>query len=363
MSLVGQNLCMRKTGPADEPVVLRIGTVELKGRCIGAPMSGVTDAGMRRAAIRFGAPLMVSEMVAADSLIGLDSESRLRAEHVPGAPHSVQIAGRDPLLMGEATRMAQHCGADIIDINMGCPAKKVVGGLAGSALMRDLPLAVSLIRAVVAASQVPVTLKMRLGWDDGCLNAPDLARMAEAEGVAMIAVHGRTRQQFYKGQANWRAIHAVRDAIKIPLAANGDVQNLQDAQGIQRDSGADAVMVGRAATGQPWLIGQLARGLESTAEPAGPEAAERQDAALSHYQSLLAGFGIARGLRHARKHLAAYARCARADGFVVTDDTAARLVSSEDHECVSRLLASLWDELGGAKRGIIQDGFAGVMAA
>ena len=189
---------------------LAINDLHLSGRAFLAPMSGVSDVGMRRVAQQFGASLVISEMVASDDFVRGDEESRIRAEGEGVSPHVVQIAGRDPYWMGEAARLAEASGADAIDINMGCPAKRVTGGLAGSALMRDLDLAIEIIRATVAAVSVPVTLKMRLGWDRACLNAPELARRAEEEGIALLTVHGRTREQFYKGEADWRAIRAVK---------------------------------------------------------------------------------------------------------------------------------------------------------
>src|SRR6201996_8503643 len=207
-------------------------------------MSGVTDAPFRRLAARLGAGLVVSEMTASDDLAHGRPMSRLRCEAAGVGAHVVQLAGCEAHWMGEGARIAEAAGADIIDINMGCPARHVTGGQSGSALMRDLDHAVSLIEATIAAVKVPVTLKMRLGWDDRSLNAPELARRAEASGVQMITVHGRTRCQFYKGEANWNAVRAVKDAVTIPVVVNGDITSFDRAVGALEMSGADAVMIG-----------------------------------------------------------------------------------------------------------------------
>ncbi|HVL71587.1 MAG TPA: tRNA-dihydrouridine synthase family protein, partial [Beijerinckiaceae bacterium] len=224
-----------------------VGGLKPEGRALLAPLSGVTDVAFRRTARRFGANLVVSEMVACDEYVRGEAEARLRAEGEGVEPHVVQLAGRDPVWVAEAARLAEANGAAIVDLNMGCPAKRVTGGYAGSALMRDLPLAGRLIEAAVKAVSVPVTVKMRLGWDHGSLNAADLARLAESLGAKAVTVHGRTRQQFYKGSADWTRIADVVRAVRIPVVANGDVGCAADARRALAASGAAAVMVGRAA--------------------------------------------------------------------------------------------------------------------
>jgi nifR3 family TIM-barrel protein len=270
-----------------------------------APMSGITDCALRRIAMRHGASFVVSEMVASDEFVRGHEETRLRAEGEGVTPHIVQLAGCDENWLAEAARLAEASGADVIDINMGCPAKRVTGGWAGSALMRDLDHAVKLVEATVAATRLPVTVKMRLGWDDASRNAPELARRAVDAGACVITVHGRTRQQFYKGVADWAAISAVRAAIpNVPLVANGDIRSAADARLCLAQSGADAVMIGRAALGRPWLPGLMAQDLRTGEAPSEPELAVKLAAVLEHFEGLVAMMGAA-GVRHARKHIAA----------------------------------------------------------
>lgn len=322
--------------------ILNVGGVRVNGRAFLAPMSGVTDAGMRRVAVRFGAALAVSEMVASDDYVRGEAESRLRAERAGIGTHVVQIAGCESRWMGEAARLAEACGADLVDINMGCPAKRVTGGQAGSALMRDLDHALRLIEATVQAVSIPVTLKMRLGWDGSSCNAPELARRAEHAGVALVTVHARTRCQFYNGSANWPAVRAVKLAVGVPVVVNGDCGDFQDANRMLASSGADAVMVGRAAVGRPWFVGQLSSYLAAGRVPPEPSQPVKLAAALEHYESLLTDFGRTKGVRHARKHLAAYA------DHVGTAEPRhrarrSRLVTSDDPREVTRLLSEIFD--------------------
>ncbi|WP_336245330.1 tRNA dihydrouridine synthase DusB [Maritimibacter dapengensis] len=277
-----------------------------------APMAGITDLPFRDLVSRFGAGLVVSEMVASQEMVQAKPGTRERAELGFGhADTAVQLAGRDPYWIGEAARMVEANGAKMIDINMGCPAKKVVGGLSGSALLRDLPLALSLIEAVTAAVSIPVTLKTRLGWDDSLLNAPELARQAEAAGIRMITIHGRTRCQFYKGRADWAAIRAVSESVDIPVIANGDIASPRDARRAMQLSGADGVMVGRAAGGRPWLIAQIAADLFGTRAPTPPTGRALVEMVLEHYEASLAFYGDDLGKRVIRKHLGWYMDDAR----------------------------------------------------
>lgn len=290
--------------PIDLASSFAIGPVAVRNRIILAPMSGVTDLPFRQLAWRYGAGLVVTEMVASRELAHNKGESWERLKGTGIRPHMVQLAGREAYWMGEAARIVEANGADIIDINMGCPAKKVTGGYSGSALMRDPDHALSLVEAVVAAVKVPVTVKMRLGWDENSLNAPLIASRAEDAGVKLITVHGRTRMQFYEGRADWDAIRRVRDVLTIPLVANGDVETVEDAGEILKRSGADAVMLGRGAQGRPWHPGVLAGGKL-------PSRTEMAAVACEHYELMLSFYGREAGLRHARKHVGWYLdRCA-----------------------------------------------------
>ena len=282
-----------------------VGPLTLRNRVVLAPMSGVTDAPFRRMAEQMGAGLVVSEMVATAKLKDGRPDVVRRAEGRGLSIHAVQLAGCEAHWMGEGARIAEAGGADLIDINMGCPAKHVINGQSGSALMRDLDHALTLIEATVHAVRVPVTLKMRLGWDFDCLNAPELARRAQDAGVCLVTVHGRTRNQFYKGRANWSAVRAVKDAVSIPVVVNGDIGSTADARAALALSGADLVMIGRASLGQPWLPGRVARELAGNAEEDNPSIATQHDIAAQLYMDLVEHHGREIGRRHARKHLAA----------------------------------------------------------
>lgn len=310
-------------------------------------MSGITDAPFRRLAAGLGAGLVVSEMTASDDLVNGKPMSKLRCEAAGIGPHVVQLAGCETRWMAEGARIAEGAGADIIDINMGCPARHVTGGQSGSALMRDLDHAVTLIEATLSAVKVPVTLKMRLGWDDRSLNAPELARRAEASGVQMITVHGRTRCQFYKGEANWSAVRAVKDAVTIPVVVNGDITSFDKAVGALEQSGADAVMIGRGAQGQPWLPGQIGRRLETGVAEAAPSLAEQLKHVRALYDEVCSHYGPRIGLKHARKHLgwaleiaAAYS-CAPAATLKAWRQT---ILTSEQPSGVHRALEDAYDD-------------------
>ena len=303
-----------------------------------APLAGITDLPFRNLVSGFGTGLVVSEMVASQELMQAKPGVRERAElGVSLENTAVQLAGYDSRWMAEAARRVEDMGARIIDINMGCPAKKVTSasgnGASGSALMKDLDHALGLIEAVIAAVRVPVTLKTRLGWDEGLLNAPELARRAEDAGVAMITIHGRTRCQFYKGRADWAAIARVKQAVKIPVIANGDIVDSITADQALAQSGADGVMVGRGAQGRPWILAEIAHALWDHPAPVIPQGAALADMVAGHYQAMLGFYGTTLGNRVGRKHLGWYL-----DQAGCGVEMRRRVLTSRDSDEVLRLI-------------------------
>jgi tRNA-dihydrouridine synthase B len=317
---------------------IRIGPLELEAPVILAPMSGVTDLPFRRLVKSHGAGLVVSEMIASEAMIRETRQSMTMAKNCPEEqPMAVQLAGCEPNVMAEAAKLNADRGATLIDINFGCPVKKVVNGQAGSALMREEGLAARILEATVKAVNLPVTLKMRTGWDDNSRNAPKLAKIAEDAGIKMITVHGRTRCQFYEGRADWSFVRRVKEAVSLPVIVNGDITTLEEAHEALSLSGADGVMVGRGAYGKPWFLRQVMHFFKTGTRLPDPPLAEQRDTLLSHYDAMLSHYGISVGSRIARKHLGWYSK-----GLYGSSEFRAAVNRCDDPEQVKAMVSEFY---------------------